>query len=29
MVGDVVAVLDALDLDKTHYWGYSMGGWMG
>jgi len=28
-VGDVLAVLDALDVDKTHYWGYSMGGWIG
>lgn len=27
--GDVVAVLDALNLDKAHYWGYSMGGWIG
>jgi pimeloyl-ACP methyl ester carboxylesterase len=26
MAGDVVAVLDALNLDKTPYWGYSMGG---
>lgn len=29
MVGDVVAVLDALHLDKGHFWGYSMGGWIG
>jgi len=28
-VGDVLAVLDALDIDKAHYWGYSMGGWIG
>jgi pimeloyl-ACP methyl ester carboxylesterase len=28
-VGDVVAVLDALRVAKTHYWGYSMGGWIG
>jgi pimeloyl-ACP methyl ester carboxylesterase len=27
--GDVVAVLDALNLTKAHYWGYSMGGWIG
>ncbi len=27
--GDVVAVLDDLHLDKAHYWGYSMGGWIG
>jgi pimeloyl-ACP methyl ester carboxylesterase len=29
MAGDVVAVLDALHLDKAHFWGYSMGGWIG
>jgi pimeloyl-ACP methyl ester carboxylesterase len=29
LVGDVVAVLDALHLDKVHFWGYSMGGWIG
>ena len=29
MAGDVVAVLDALHLDQAHYWGYSMGGWIG
>ncbi len=29
MAGDVVAVLDALHLDKTRFWGYSMGGWIG
>jgi pimeloyl-ACP methyl ester carboxylesterase len=28
-VGDVVAVLDALNLERAHYWGYSMGGWIG
>ena len=28
-VGDVVAVLDALAVEKTHFWGYSMGGWIG
>ena len=27
--GDVVAVLDTLHLDQAHYWGYSMGGWIG
>lgn len=27
--GDVVAVLDALKIAKAHYWGYSMGGWIG
>jgi len=29
MVGDVLAVLDALGIDKAHYWGYSMGGTIG
>jgi pimeloyl-ACP methyl ester carboxylesterase len=29
MAADVIAVLDALNLDKTHYWGYSMGAWIG
>jgi pimeloyl-ACP methyl ester carboxylesterase len=29
MVGDVVAVLEALHVPKTHYIGYSMGGWIG
>ena len=28
-VGDVVAVLDTLRIVKAHYWGYSMGGWIG
>jgi pimeloyl-ACP methyl ester carboxylesterase len=28
-VGDVVAVLDALNLRSAHFWGYSMGGWIG
>ena len=28
-VADVVAVLDALDMAKALYWGYSMGGWIG
>lgn len=28
-VGDVVAVLDALKIEKSHFWGYSMGGWIG
>ena len=28
-VGDVVAVLDALNLRAAHFWGYSMGGWIG
>ena len=28
-VADIVAVLDALDLPKAHFWGYSMGGWFG
>jgi pimeloyl-ACP methyl ester carboxylesterase len=28
-VGDIVAVLDALEIEKTHYFGYSMGGWIG
>jgi pimeloyl-ACP methyl ester carboxylesterase len=27
--GDVVAVLDALAIRRAHYWGYSMGGWIG
>jgi pimeloyl-ACP methyl ester carboxylesterase len=28
-VGDVVAVLDALNLRVVPFWGYSMGGWIG
>ena len=28
-VSDVVAVLDALDIAKALFWGYSMGGWIG
>jgi len=28
-VSDVVVVLDALRIEKAHYWGYSMGGWIG
>jgi pimeloyl-ACP methyl ester carboxylesterase len=28
-VGDVVAVLDALKIRAAHFWGYSMGGWIG
>jgi pimeloyl-ACP methyl ester carboxylesterase len=27
-VGDVLAVLDALNLSTAHFWGYSMGGWI-
>ena len=27
--GDVVAVLDALDVQRSHFWGYSMGAWIG
>lgn len=27
--GDVVAVLDALDVRAAHFWGYSMGAWIG
>lgn len=26
---DVIAVLDALRIEKAHFWGYSMGGWIG
>jgi pimeloyl-ACP methyl ester carboxylesterase len=26
---DIVAVLDALNLERADYWGYSMGGWIG
>lgn len=28
-VGDVLAVLDAEVIDRAHFWGYSMGGWVG
>src|SRR5215470_19323943 len=28
-VGDIVAVLDALDMPAASFWGYSMGGWYG
>src|SRR3954463_6945724 len=28
-VGDVLAVLDATGVDQAHFWGYSMGGWIG
>lgn len=28
-VDDIVAVLDDLDIPKAHYFGYSMGGWIG
>jgi pimeloyl-ACP methyl ester carboxylesterase len=27
--GDVVAVLEALAIEKADFWGYSMGGWVG
>jgi pimeloyl-ACP methyl ester carboxylesterase len=27
-VGDVLAVLDAEGIERAHYWGYSMGGWV-
>jgi len=29
LVDDVIAVLDALHVDKTHFWGYSLGGGVG
>jgi pimeloyl-ACP methyl ester carboxylesterase len=29
MVGDVIAVLNAIGVNRTHYWGYSMGGIIG
>ena len=28
-VSDIVAVLDDLGIQEAHYWGYSMGGWIG
>ena len=28
-VADVTAVLDAERIEKAHFWGYSMGGWVG
>jgi pimeloyl-ACP methyl ester carboxylesterase len=28
-VGDVLAVLDAVGIDRAHFWGYSMGNWVG
>jgi len=28
-VADVTAVLDTLKIEKAHFWGYSMGGWIG
>ncbi|MGH2618731.1 MAG: alpha/beta fold hydrolase [Thermomicrobiales bacterium] len=27
--GDVLAVLDALEIERAHFWGYSLGGWIG
>ena len=29
MAGDGLAVLDALSIDRSHFWGYSMGGYTG
>jgi pimeloyl-ACP methyl ester carboxylesterase len=29
MAGDALAVLDALEIDRAHFWGYSMGGSIG
>ena len=28
-VGDVLAVLDSENVERVHYWGWSMGGWIG
>ena len=28
-VGDIIAVIDDLKINKAHYFGYSMGGWIG
>ena len=28
-VADILAVMDELEIDAAHYWGYSMGGWIG
>jgi pimeloyl-ACP methyl ester carboxylesterase len=28
-VGDVLAVLDAEGIERAHFWGYSLGGWVG
>jgi pimeloyl-ACP methyl ester carboxylesterase len=28
-VGDVLAVLDAEGIERVHFWGYSLGGWVG
>jgi pimeloyl-ACP methyl ester carboxylesterase len=28
-VGDVTSVLDAVDVERAHFWGYSMGGYIG
>ncbi len=28
-VGDITSVLDALDIPRANFWGYSMGGWFG
>ncbi|MDX1418208.1 MAG: alpha/beta fold hydrolase [Candidatus Promineifilaceae bacterium] len=28
-VSDIVAILDNFQINTTHYWGYSMGGWIG
>ena len=29
LVADVTTVLDAVGVEKAHFWGYSMGGWIG